>query len=78
MPTSPPRPSDATYVDAYGPPGPGPILAGKQDKNEGFDSQLAPVNTEGDSTKDAVWGEVGDEGPNYRDLGWWVFFLRDR
>ena len=23
-------------------------------------------------TSDAVWGEVGDEGPNYRGLGWCV------
>lgn len=41
------------------------------EKNAAGD-QVVATGSKTDVTVDAVWGNVGSDGPNYRNLGWYV------
>ena len=61
---------DSDHATMVEPPSP-PLQSNKLKDVEktGADGQvIAPGKT--DVTVDAVWGDVGADGPNYRNLGW--------
>lgn len=54
-------------------------LSGANDTDSGFASAADPKHTQGRGTDgvvvDAVWGRIDENGPNYRNLGWYVACL---
>lgn len=41
-------------------------------EKNGADGQVVGTGGKTDITVDAVWGDIGADGPNYRNLGWQV------
>lgn len=73
--------SDSTRAPATGSPGAygagtaapasGVVAAdGDREKGPMHEAPLKKSMSGTDTTVDAVWGEISEDGPNYRNLGW--------
>lgn len=63
--------SNSTRTPSTGAPPTGPVPGdGDREKGPVHEAPLKKSMSGTDTTVDAVWGEISEDGPNYRNLGW--------